>query len=107
MQKGHYKLQHKMLGTEYLLIANGATFNLLTPSGKFIKQYTDEAIILQHCNVLSKIKAAINLYDIQYWVNGSVVETIHMNATWAVCAWKVDQLKKGNYRNGLLKIKLK
>ncbi len=107
MQKGHYKLKHKMLGTEYLLIANEGKFNLLTPAGKFIKQYADDAIILQHCNIISKIKVEVKRYDIQYFVNGSVVETIPMNATWAVCAWKVDQLKKGNYRNGLLKIKLK
>lgn len=57
--------------------------------------------------VITKLPDTAKIYNLEYWVNGKLKETIPVNASYAICNSRATQLRKSTHRNGLLIIKSK
>ncbi len=103
MQNGTYRVKHKMLNTEYKLIAYSGTLKLYAlKTGQFIKSYQNDKVLMEHCDIIEMLPGEQNHYDLVYIVNGKVKETIRMGVSYAIAANKRNELRRTTHKNGLL-----
>ena len=107
MTNRHYKIIHKTLSTEYRLKAHNGSLKLFDLNSDQYIRTINESYLKEWYTIYGQLPIIQKLYDICYWQNGSLKETIPVNGTYAVCVSKINQLKNSSHKNGLLRPALK
>ncbi len=101
MKNGRYEITIKGTGSKFILKVKSGEYRMYNETGKIFIKYLREDI-LKDLFTVKTLQPEPKLYDIQYWINGSVKETIPMNASYPVCVHRINQIKQ-SYSSGLLK----
>ena len=98
---GTYKVKHKQLNTEYRLIMHKGKYKLTDLNNNFIK-YLQEGVVREFYDIIEKLPARDKNWNIVYYVNGSIRETINVNASYGVVRKKIGDMKRISHKIGLL-----
>lgn len=105
MQNGHYEITHKSLGTKYRLKSYSGSLRLYDINTDLFIRRINEIYLKEWYTVDSKLSTNPKLYNISWVVNGIIKEVIQMNASYAVCSHKVNELGRTTHKSGKLLIK--
>lgn len=100
MENGKYLLKHKMLQVGYHLIVNDGIYKLLNAkTDEFIK-YTTLDKVNEFCEVVKKYPSGNKLWNLAYYINGKLIETIKTSAPYAIAITKARTLQRTTHKSG-------
>ncbi len=101
LKPGTYKIKSKLFGNEYKLIIHHGSFKIVDLYDKYLKHITIQNI-LEYYDILERLPARDKNFNIQYFVNGKLRETITVNASYGIVRKKMNDMKRMSYKTGLL-----
>jgi hypothetical protein len=102
LENGKYLLKHKMLNVGYNLIVNNNTYKILNAkTDEFIK-YTTLDKVYEFCDIIKKFPEQSKMWDIAYYINGKLMETIKLNLPYPIVKNKANTLHRTTHQQGRL-----
>ena len=95
MKNGTYEATLKGTHTDTTITVYNGTYKL--GNGRYITEKT----MIDYYNIGIQIPVEPSKYDIEWIVNGKTKQVIPLNGNYAMCQWKIKQIKP-NYRMGVL-----
>lgn len=105
-KNGSYLIENKtMTGYFYRLTVSNGSYTLFKPilNGLYaFSRITTAQTVSDHFNIVKTLKNEKKRYNIQWIINGVVKETIYVNGTYPIIKWKIQKMREGAYKKGLL-----
>lgn len=101
MQNGNYLIKDKVFGNEYRAVCYMGKIKVTTLEGKTILMpqicFDDTYIVVK------KLPSEKATFNIGWYVNSKLKQIIHVNGSYAICKFKIPQMKQsGAYGMGKL-----